>query len=98
MPPRQGSAVLQAVSKASTFWSALHDSARHDRPVPTIRKGWDEISPDHPFLSVRTQVPLRPSLRVALAPPHGLGVCLAAIYCAEGEDIDTFESYMTRSG
>jgi hypothetical protein len=41
-PPRQGPAVQQAVSKASTsFWSALHDFARHDRPVPT--KGWDEV-------------------------------------------------------
>jgi hypothetical protein len=32
---RQGSAVQQAIAKASTyFWSALHDFARHDRPVP----------------------------------------------------------------
>jgi hypothetical protein len=34
-PPRQGSAVKQPVSKASTtFWFALHDSAQHDRAVP----------------------------------------------------------------
>jgi hypothetical protein len=34
-PPRHGSAVQQAVSKASTsFWSASHDFARHDRSVP----------------------------------------------------------------
>jgi hypothetical protein len=33
-PPRQGSAVQQAISKASTsFWPALYDFARHDRPV-----------------------------------------------------------------
>jgi hypothetical protein len=57
-PPRQGSAVLQAISKPSTsFWSALHDFAQHDRPVPA--KGWDEVGPDHPFLSVCIQVPLR---------------------------------------
>jgi hypothetical protein len=64
-PPRQGSAVQQAVSKTSTsFWSALHDFARHDRPVPA--KSWDEVGPDHPFLSVRTQFPLRVCLSVAL--------------------------------
>jgi hypothetical protein len=64
-PPRQGSAVQQAVSTASTsFWSALHDFARRDRPVPA--KGWDEVGPDHRFLSVRIQVPLRPCLEVML--------------------------------
>jgi hypothetical protein len=36
---------------STSFWSALHDFARHDRPVPV--KGWDEVGPDHPFLSVR---------------------------------------------
>jgi hypothetical protein len=40
------------------------DFARHDRPVPA--KGWDEVGPDHPFLSVRIQVPLRPCLEVVL--------------------------------
>jgi hypothetical protein len=30
--------------------------------------GWDEIGPNHPFLSVRIQVPLRPCLTVALLP------------------------------
>jgi hypothetical protein len=64
-PPRQGSAVQQAFSTASTSsWSALHDFARHDRPVPA--KGWDEVGIDHPFLSVRIQVPLRPCLEVML--------------------------------
>jgi hypothetical protein len=43
-----------------------YDIARHDRPVPA--KGWNEVGPDHPFLSVRTQVPLRPCLAVVLAP------------------------------
>jgi hypothetical protein len=39
-PARQGSAVQQAVSKASTFFLVdLHDFTRHDRPVPA--KGWD---------------------------------------------------------
>jgi hypothetical protein len=62
-PPRQGSAAQQAISKASTsFCSALHDFARHDRPFPA--KGWGEIGPDHPLLSVRIQVPLRPCLEV----------------------------------
>jgi hypothetical protein len=57
-PPRQGSAVQQAISEASTsFWSALHDFARHDRPVPA--NGWDEVGPDHPFLFICNQVPLR---------------------------------------
>jgi hypothetical protein len=66
-PPRQGSAVQQAVPKVSTsFWSAWHDFARHDWPVPA--KGWDEVGPDHPFLSDRIQVPLRPCLAVALPP------------------------------
>jgi hypothetical protein len=66
-PPGQGSAVQQAVSKASTsFWSALHDFAWHDRPVPA--KGWDEVGPDRPFLSVRIQVPLRPCLAILLPP------------------------------
>jgi hypothetical protein len=58
-PPRQEHtvfnnvyAVQQAVSKVST-WSALHNFARHDWPVPD--KGWDEVGPDHPFLSVRIQ-------------------------------------------
>jgi hypothetical protein len=40
--PRQGSAVQQAVSKAFTsFWTALHDFARHNRSC--IAKGWDRI-------------------------------------------------------
>jgi hypothetical protein len=66
-PPRQGSAAQQAISKASTsFLSALHDFARHDRPVPA--KGWDEVGPDHPFLFVRIQVPLRPCIAVAFPP------------------------------
>jgi hypothetical protein len=66
-PPRQGSAVQQAISKASTsFWSALHDFARHNRPVPA--KGWDEVGPHHPFLFVRIQVPLRPCIAVAFPP------------------------------
>jgi hypothetical protein len=57
----------QAVSKATTsFWSALHDFAQHDMPVPA--KGLDEVGPDHPFLSVRIQVPLSPCLAVALPP------------------------------
>jgi hypothetical protein len=59
-PLRQGSAVQQAISKASTsLWSNLHD-----RPVPA--KGWGEVSPNHPFLSVGIQVPLRPCLEVVL--------------------------------
>jgi hypothetical protein len=45
-------------------WSALHDFAQRDRPAPT--KGWDEVDPDHLFLSVRIQVPLRPCLAIAL--------------------------------
>jgi hypothetical protein len=62
---RLWSAVQQAISKASTsLWSALNDFARHDRPVPA--KGWDEVGPHHPFLSVRIQVPLRPCLEVML--------------------------------
>jgi hypothetical protein len=66
-PPRQGSAVQQAISKASTsFWSALHYFARHDRPVPA--KGWDEVGPDYPFFFVCIQVPLRPCLAVAFPP------------------------------
>jgi hypothetical protein len=66
-PPRQESAVQQAVSTALTFfWSALHDFARHDRPVSA--ECWDETDPDYPFLSVRIQVPLRPCLAVALSP------------------------------
>jgi hypothetical protein len=66
-PPRQGSAVQQAISKASTsFWSALHDFARHNRPVPA--KGWDEVGPHHPFLFVRLQIPLRPCIAVAFPP------------------------------
>jgi hypothetical protein len=64
-PSRQGSAMQQAISTASTsFWSALYDFARHNRPVPA--KGWDEVGPDHPFSSVRIQVPLRPCLEVML--------------------------------
>jgi hypothetical protein len=64
-PPRQGYAVQQAISKASpSFWSALQDFARHDRSVPA--KGWDEVGPDHPFLSFGIQVPLRPCLEVML--------------------------------
>jgi hypothetical protein len=47
----------------------LHAFARHDRPVPA--KGWDEAGPDHPFLSVRIQVPLRPCIAVAF-PPQAL--------------------------
>jgi hypothetical protein len=67
MPPRQGSAMQQAISKVSTsFWSALHDFARFDRPVPA--KGGDEVGPDHPVLSVCIQVPLRPCLAVVLPP------------------------------
>jgi hypothetical protein len=66
-PPRQGSAVQQAISKASTsFWSALHDFARHDWPVPA--KGWDEVGPDHPFLIDRIEFPLRPCLAAAFPP------------------------------
>jgi hypothetical protein len=45
------------------FWSASHNFARHDRPVPA--KCWDEVGPDHPFLSVPIQVPLRLCLAVA---------------------------------
>jgi hypothetical protein len=63
-PPRQGSAVQQAVSKASTFWSALHDFARHDRAVPA--KGWDEVGPDHPLLSVMCQIWLQYSVQKAM--------------------------------
>jgi hypothetical protein len=74
-PPRQGSAVQQAISKASTsFWSALHDLARHDRPVPA--KGWDEVGPHHPFLFVRIQVPLRQCTAVAF-PPYALTGCFS---------------------
>jgi hypothetical protein len=55
-PPRQGSAVQQAVSKASTsFWSALHDVPLHHWPAV----GCDAIDPDHPYLSVLIQVTLR---------------------------------------
>jgi hypothetical protein len=31
-----------------------------------LSKGWDEVGPDHPVLSVRIQVPLRPCLEVVL--------------------------------
>jgi hypothetical protein len=66
-PARQGSAAQQAISKASTsFWSALHDFARHDWPVPA--KGWDEVGPHHPFLFVLIQVPSRPCIVVAFPP------------------------------
>jgi hypothetical protein len=66
-PPRQGSAVQQVASKASTsFWSALLDFAWHDRPVPG--KGWDEVGPDHPFLSVRIQVRIPCAAQVAPVP------------------------------
>jgi hypothetical protein len=66
-PPGQGSAVQQAESKApASLWSTLNDFVRHDRPVPA--KGWDGVGPDHPFLSVRIQVPLRPCLAAALSP------------------------------
>jgi hypothetical protein len=59
--------VKQAVSKASTsFSSDLNDFARLDWPVPG--KGWDEGGPDHPFLCVRIQIPLRPCLAVVLPP------------------------------
>jgi hypothetical protein len=68
-PSRHGSAVKQAISKASTsFWSALHDVSRRDRPVPA--KGWDGVDPDHPYLSVRIQVPLHPCLAVVLPHKH----------------------------
>jgi hypothetical protein len=30
--------------------------------------GWDEVGPNHPFLYVRIQVPLRPYLAAALPP------------------------------
>jgi hypothetical protein len=78
-PPRQGSAVQQAISKASTsFWSALHDFARHDRPVPA--EGWDEVGPDHPLLSVRIQVPMRPCLEVMLPQYTWAGCLLRALF------------------
>jgi hypothetical protein len=55
--PRSGGLCFSRGTCGTTsFWSALHDFARHDRPVPA--KGWDEVGPDHPFLSVRIQVPL----------------------------------------
>jgi hypothetical protein len=60
-------AVQQAAPKVSTsFWSALHYFTRHDWPVP--EKGWDEVGPGHPFLSVRIQIPMRPWLVDALLP------------------------------
>jgi hypothetical protein len=47
-PPRPlPSAVQQAVPKASTsFWSALHECAWHDRRVPA--KSWDAVGPGPP--------------------------------------------------
>jgi hypothetical protein len=66
-PSRQGFAVRQAVSKASTsFSSALHDFAWHDRPVPA--KGWDDVGPDHPFLSFHIQVLMRQCIAVGHPP------------------------------
>jgi hypothetical protein len=63
-PARHGSAEQQAVSKASTsFWSALYDFARHDRPV--LARGWDKVGPCQP-LCARIQVPLRPCQAVVL--------------------------------
>jgi hypothetical protein len=48
-PHRQGSAVQQAISEASTpFWSALHDFAHMIGQYQG--KGWDEVGPDHPCL------------------------------------------------
>jgi hypothetical protein len=83
----------QTVSKASnSFWSALHDFARHDRPVPA--QGWDEVGPGHPFLSVCIQVPLRlPRTSVPRHCASSIGIdgvllcllCLAASFVAESE-------------
>jgi hypothetical protein len=85
-PPRQGSAVQQAVSKTSTsFWSALHDFARHDRPVPA--KGWEKVGPDHPFLSVRSQVLLRRCLAVEF---HGL------LHCPDSSQHHTPPSHLVK--
>jgi hypothetical protein len=60
-PPRQGSDVQQAASKPSIcFWLALHVIFPVVRPVPA--KGWDEVGPDHPCLSVCIQVHLHSGL------------------------------------
>jgi hypothetical protein len=41
-----------------------------NRPFPA--KGWDEVGPDQPFLSVRIEVPLRPCVGVVLPMPIAL--------------------------
>jgi hypothetical protein len=90
-PPRQGTAVQQSISKASTsFWSALHDFARHDRPV--LAKGWDEVGPDHPFLFVRIQVPLRLCITVAFPYKHWRDAF--PLLCLVGVVLHTFQRYM----
>jgi hypothetical protein len=65
-----------------------------DWPVPV--KGWDEIGPDHPSLSVRIQIPLRPCLAITL-PPWPLPRCLFSCNSLCGERYcHTFESDLVR--
>lgn len=61
-------AVVQAACghAVCVFWLALHDFARGTRPAPS--SGWEAVGPDHPFLSVRVQVPGVPKVAVMVSP------------------------------
>jgi hypothetical protein len=63
-PHGSAGSIFASYCSLSKLWSALHDFAQHDRYVSA--KGWDAVGPDHPFCLF--QVPLRPSLAVALPP------------------------------
>ena len=51
---------------AAEFWAILHDFAAETLVVP--ERGWASVGPNHPFLAVSAQVPLRARLRVVVPP------------------------------
>ena len=59
-------AVVQAAGQraAASFWLSLHDFARGGRCLDS--HGWASVGPDHPFLAVQVQLPMRPVVRVVM--------------------------------
>ncbi len=59
-------AVVEAAGQraAASFWLALHDFARGGRCLDS--QGWAAVGPDHPFLAVHVQPPMRPVIRVVM--------------------------------